>query len=209
MSKLIVTEFVTLDGVMEAPGGEPTHPHSGWVIDYFSDEQMKFKLDEVLAAESLLLGRVTYESFAEAWPARADEFADKMNQMPKFVASTTLTDLEWENSTLLGEDVPGAVARLEERDGGPVLVAGSRTLVQHAAPPRPGRRVGAHGLPRRPRERSPPVPGRLRRQDPAAPDRHAELQLGRRGQHLRAGLTLSAQICVESQVLGFEAVTAK
>lgn len=130
MRKLIVSEFVSLDGVMEAPGGEEGHPHSGWVFDFMSPEQERFKLDEVLAAEALLLGRVTYEGFAAAWPARGGEFADKMNAMPKFVASTTLTDLDWNNSALIRGDVPEAVAKLKQEEGGPLLVAGSRMLVQ-------------------------------------------------------------------------------
>jgi dihydrofolate reductase len=129
MRKLIVSEFVTLDGVMEAPGGEEGHPHSGWVFDYIGPEQQKFKLDEVLASEALLLGRVTYESFAGAWPARSGEFADKMNSMPKFVVSTTLQDLQWNNSALIRGEVAEEVAKLKQQPGGPILVAGSRTLV--------------------------------------------------------------------------------
>ena len=131
MSRLIVTEFVTLDGVMEAPGGEPTHPHSGWVGDYMSAEQLQYKLDEVLEAESLLIGRVTYEGFASAWPEREGEFADKMNSMPKYVVSSTLSGpLEWNNSTLVQGDVAEEVGKLKQQDGGPILVAGSATLVQ-------------------------------------------------------------------------------
>jgi dihydrofolate reductase len=131
MSKLIVTEFVTLDGVMEAPGGEPTHPHSGWVGDYMSPEQLQYKLDEVLEAESLLIGRVTYEGFSAAWPEREGEFADKMNSMPKYVVSSTLSEpLAWNNSTLIKGDVVEEVGRLKQRDGGPIVVAGSATLVQ-------------------------------------------------------------------------------
>jgi dihydrofolate reductase len=132
MRKLIVSEFVSVDGVMEAPGGEPGYKHSGWTFDYpMAGEQMKFKLDETLDSEALLLGRVTYEGFAAAWPGRTDEagFADKMNAMPKYVASTTLRELEWNNSTLLQGDVGEAVAALKEQDGGDILVAGSRTLV--------------------------------------------------------------------------------
>jgi dihydrofolate reductase len=128
MRRLIVSEFVTLDGVMEAPGGEPTHPHSGWVIDHMSPEQLAYKLDEVLAAESLLLGRVTYEGFSAAWPPREGEFADKMNSMPKHVASTTLRDAQW-NATVLVGGVPTAVQTLKAGEGGPILVAGSCTLV--------------------------------------------------------------------------------
>jgi dihydrofolate reductase len=130
MSNLIVSEFVTLDGVMEAPGGEPTHPHSGWVFDFMSPEQERYKLDEVHEAESLLLGRVTYEGFSAAWPERKGEFADKMNSMPKYVVSSTLSEpLEWSNSTLIGGDVAAEVAKLRQQDGGPILVAGSQTLV--------------------------------------------------------------------------------
>jgi dihydrofolate reductase len=134
MRELIVTEFVSLDGVMEAPGGEPGHPHSGWTIDYHDDEQMKYKLDETLEAESLLLGRVTYEGFSEAWPPREGAFADKMNAMPKHVVSSTLTDPEWENTTVIDGAVPAEVAKLKEGDGGPILIAGSRTLVHSLIP---------------------------------------------------------------------------
>ncbi len=128
MSRVVVSEFITLDGVMEAPGGEPTHPHTGWVFDFMSPEQERYKLEEVREAEALLLGRVTYEGFSAAWPERGGEFADKMNAMRKVVASTTLEDPEWNNTTVI-RDVPGDVAAVKEEDGGPVLVAGSRTLV--------------------------------------------------------------------------------
>lgn len=127
MAKLIVSEFVTLDGVMEAPGGEEGHPHSGWVFDFVSPEQEQYKLDEVVESEALLLGRVTYEGFAGAWPQRGGPFADKMNNMPKYVVSTTLEDPDWNNTSVMG-DVE-EVRELKESDGGPVLVAGSRTLV--------------------------------------------------------------------------------
>jgi dihydrofolate reductase len=146
MRNLIVSEFVTLDGVMEAPGGEHSHPHTGWVFDYMGPEQEKYKLDETLEAESLLLGRVTYEGFAAAWPQRKGEFADKMNSMPKHVVSATLSEpLAWSNSAILrgdvadgvtklkegdgGPDVADGVTKLKEGDGGPILVAGSSTLV--------------------------------------------------------------------------------
>jgi dihydrofolate reductase len=131
MAELIVTEFLTLDGVMEAPGGEPSHPNTGWVFDYTGDEQHQYKLDEILEAESHLLGRVTYESFAGAWPQREGPFADKMNSMPKYVVSSTLEEpLEWNNSTVLRGDVATEVAELKRRDRGPILVAGSATLVR-------------------------------------------------------------------------------
>ena len=130
MSKLVVTEFVTLDGIMEAPGGEPSHPHSGWVFDFMSPEQEEWKLREALEAGSHLLGRVTYEGFAAAWPQREGEFADHINSMPKHVVSSTLSEpLEWENSTLISGDVADQVGKLKERDEAPILVAGSATLV--------------------------------------------------------------------------------
>ncbi|GAC1514315.1 MAG: dihydrofolate reductase family protein [Gemmatimonadaceae bacterium] len=129
MRKLIVSTFLTLDGVMEAPGGEPGHPHSGWVIKLMGDDQLQYKLDETLEAESLLIGRVTYESFAGAWPKRSGEFADKMNAMPKHVVSTTLRDPAWNNSRVMTGEVAGEVARLKQQKGGPILVPGSRTLV--------------------------------------------------------------------------------
>ena len=127
--KLIVSEFVSLDGVMEAPGGEAGYPHSGWVGDFMGPEQLQYKLNEVLEGESLLIGRVTYESFAGAWPERKGVFADKMNTMPKHVVSKTLRDPAWSNTEVLGGDLIEEVTRLKEQDGGPILVAGSRTLV--------------------------------------------------------------------------------
>ena len=128
--RVVVTEYVTLDGVMEAPGGEEGHPHTGWVFDFHDSELETFKLDETLAVDAHLLGRVTYEGFAEAWPSRSGPLADKINSMPKYVASTTLKEpLEWNNSTVLQGDVPAAVTKLKKQDGGDILVAGSRTLV--------------------------------------------------------------------------------
>jgi dihydrofolate reductase len=129
MRRVVVSEFVSLDGVMEAPGGEEGYAHTGWVALFPDGGQFAYKLEEVLEAEALLLGRVTYEGFTAAWPPREGEFADKMNDMPKFVASTTLTELEWNNSTLLKGDVAEAVSKLKLEDGGDILVAGSRTLV--------------------------------------------------------------------------------
>lgn len=128
MRKLIVAEFVTVDGVIEAPGGEPTHPHTGWVGDYMGPEEQKVKSDEVFEAESLLLGRVTYESFSEAWPTYEGEMADRMNSMPKHVVSTTLQEPAW-SSTVIRGDVVAEIQRLKAGDGGPILVAGSGTLV--------------------------------------------------------------------------------
>jgi dihydrofolate reductase len=129
MRKLIVSEFVTLDGVMEAPGGEPTHRHAGWALEHMSEEQQAYKLDEVREAEAMLLGRVTYDGFSAAWPGRDGAFADKMNGMPKYVVSKTLHDPAWSNTTVLAGDVATEVAALKGGDGGPILIAGSCTLV--------------------------------------------------------------------------------
>src|SRR3954451_4011035 len=129
MSTLIVTEFVSLDGVMEAPGGEPGYAHAGWVGDYFTDELGAYKLEEQLAADMVLLGRRTYEGFAGAWPNREGEFAEKLNSMEKYVISTTMDRADWTNTTVISSDVGARVAALKQGDGGPILVAGSRTLV--------------------------------------------------------------------------------
>jgi dihydrofolate reductase len=131
MAKLIVSEFVTLDGVMEAPGGEQTHPHTGWVFDHATPEQLEYKFAEVQEAESLLIGKTTYETFASSWPERDGEFADQMNSMPKYVVSSTLPEpLTWNNSTVIRGDVASSVARLKDQNAGPILVAGSASLVQ-------------------------------------------------------------------------------
>jgi dihydrofolate reductase len=122
MGRVIVTEFVSLDGVMEAPGGEPGYAHSGWTMDFADGGQYGYKLEEILAAEVLLVGRVTYEGFAAAWPGQTDEagFADKMNSMPKYVVSTTLDEATWNNSTLLRS--LGEVERLKSDVAGDILV---------------------------------------------------------------------------------------
>jgi dihydrofolate reductase len=135
MSKLIVSEFVSLNGVMEAPGGEPTHPHAGWTFQsIYGDDHYSYKDVEIREAERLLLGRKTYEGFAAAWPKRdrSDPFTDKINSMPKFVVSSTLTDPEWENTTVLSGDPMEEVAKLKEA-GGPILVNGSAQLVHALA----------------------------------------------------------------------------
>jgi dihydrofolate reductase len=132
MRRLVVSEFLTLDGVMEDPGGSEDSPRGGWSFKFPDPDGMRFKLDETLAAEILLLGRVTYEGFAAAWPGRTDEagFADKMNSMAKYVYSETLADPTWENTTVISGDLAAAVGALKEEDGGDILVAGSRTLAQ-------------------------------------------------------------------------------
>jgi dihydrofolate reductase len=134
MGKVVVTEFVSLDGVMEDPGGAESFEHGGWTFKFEQGaDGAQFKLDETLAADALLLGRVTYEEFAAAWPSMpADEagFADKMNGMPKYVVSTTLDKAEWNNSTVIRDDVADEVSGLKQRLGGDILVAGSRKLIQ-------------------------------------------------------------------------------
>ena len=130
MGKLVVSEFVTLDGVMEDPGGAEDFERGGWAFQFErGPEGDKFKLDEVMASDALLLGRVTYEGFAAAWPSRTGDFADKFNTMPKFVVSTTLANPEWNNTTVIGGDVAAEVSRLRERFTGDVLVNGSAQLV--------------------------------------------------------------------------------
>ncbi|MFN2606839.1 MAG: dihydrofolate reductase family protein [Acidimicrobiales bacterium] len=130
MGKLVVTEFVSIDGVFEDPGGAEGYEHGGWTFEYDrGDEGNRFKLDEVMDAGAHLLGRVTYEGFAAAWPSRQDEFADKLNSDPKYVVSTTLHDPTWANTTVISGNVAEEIAKLKDAIGGPVLVAGSGTLV--------------------------------------------------------------------------------
>jgi dihydrofolate reductase len=131
MARIIVTEFVSLDGVMEDPGGAEDYRYGGWTFEIDrGDEGNKFKLDETFDATALLLGRVTYEGFAEAWPSREGEFADKFNSMPKYVVSSTLTDPGWNNSTVLTGDVVEEVSRLRQDVDGDIYVHGSARLVQ-------------------------------------------------------------------------------
>jgi dihydrofolate reductase len=133
VGRIVVTEFVSLDGVMEDPGGAEGYEHGGWSFQVSrGDEGDKFKLDELVDAEAQLLGRVTYEGFAKAWPSITDEagFAEKMNSMPKYVVSSTLTDPEWQNTTVLSGDVAEEVSRLKQQVDGNILVAGSAQLVQ-------------------------------------------------------------------------------
>jgi dihydrofolate reductase len=131
VGRIVVTEFVSLDGVMEAPGGGESFRHGGWSFEINrGDEGDKFKLDEALEADALLLGRVTYEGFAAAWPSREGEFADKFNTMPKYVVSSTLEEPEWNNSTVLKGDVVEEVAKLRQEHEGDLVVHGSARLVQ-------------------------------------------------------------------------------
>ncbi|MGI8505331.1 MAG: dihydrofolate reductase family protein [Solirubrobacteraceae bacterium] len=132
MRRIVVTEFVSLDGVMEDPGGSEGTEHGGWTFKFEDPEGMSYKLDEVMDHEAMLLGRVTYEGFAAAWPGIKDQvgFADKMNAMPKYVVSRTLERADWNNSSVLSGDVAEEVTALRQQEGGDILVAGSASLVR-------------------------------------------------------------------------------
>jgi dihydrofolate reductase len=131
VGRIVVTEFVSLDGVMEDPGGAENFKHGGWSFEIARGEEGdKFKLDEAFASEALLLGRVTYDGFAAAWPSREGEFADKFNSMPKYVVSSTLGEPEWNNSTVLRGDVVEEVGKLWQEQDGDIVVHGSAQLVQ-------------------------------------------------------------------------------
>lgn len=129
MRKVIVTEFVSLDGVVEAPGGEADYKHTGWTFDIEQDPAVyEFKGEELEPAETLLLGRTTYEGFSAAWPERDGDFADKFNSMEKVVVSMTLADPTWNNTTVVRS--VDEVARLREGEGGPIMLQGSATLAK-------------------------------------------------------------------------------
>jgi Dihydrofolate reductase len=131
MRKVVATEYVTLDGVMSDPGGGDKTKHGGWSFQFWSDEAAKFKFDELFASDALLLGRVTYEGFAKAWPTMKDDggFADRMNNMPKYVVSRTLEKLSWNNSRLINGNVAEEVSKLKQQPGQDILTAGSADLV--------------------------------------------------------------------------------
>ena len=130
MRNVVVTEFITLDGVFEDPGGAEKTEHGGWSFKFWSEDSGKFKYDELVASDAMLLGRVTYQGFAAAWPEMTDEagFADRMNSLPKYVASRTLDKLEWQNSHLIEGDVVDAVSALKQQEGQNILVGGSGQL---------------------------------------------------------------------------------
>jgi dihydrofolate reductase len=131
MGRIVVTEFVSLDGVIEDPGGSENFKYGGWSFEISRGEEGdKFKLDEAFGADALLLGRVTYEGFADAWPSRSGEFADKFNTMPKYVVSTSMDDAEWSNSTVLEGDLAKAVADVKQKHDGDIVVHGSAQLTQ-------------------------------------------------------------------------------
>jgi dihydrofolate reductase len=131
MGKIVITEFVSLDGVMEDPGSAEDYAHGGWsfAFDRGADGD-RFKADEGDAAQALLLGRRTYEGFAAAWPSMQGEFAGKFNSMPKYVISSTLSDPQWTNSTVLGGGVAEEVAKLKDELDGDIVVHGSAQLAQ-------------------------------------------------------------------------------
>jgi dihydrofolate reductase len=136
MGKLVVSEFITLDGVIENPGGSEDSPHGGWSFRHPAPEGQQFKFDELRASDVQLLGRVTYEGFAAAWPAMEEstgEFGKKMNATPKVVVSSTLTDPAWNNTTVISGSLAAEVGRLKRRYDGDILVAGSATLVRSLA----------------------------------------------------------------------------
>jgi dihydrofolate reductase len=133
MGKIVVTEFISLDGVIEDPGGAEDYRHGGWAFEFERGaEGDRFKLEELMEAEAQLLGRVTYEGFAAAWPKMEDDagFAAKMNGMPKYVVSSSLERADWENTTILSGDPADSVATLKKKVDGVILVAGSATLVR-------------------------------------------------------------------------------
>jgi dihydrofolate reductase len=131
MGRIVVTEFISLDGVIEAPGGGEDYKYGGWTFEIDrGDEGNQFKLDETMSSAALLLGRRTYEGFAAAWPERDGEFADKFNTMPKYVVSSTLRDPQWTNSTVLSGDVVDVITKLKKEQDGDIVVHGSAQLVQ-------------------------------------------------------------------------------
>jgi dihydrofolate reductase len=131
MGRIVVTEFVSLDGVMEGPGGDNDFVRGAWSFEFDRGEEGdQFKLEETRDSDALLLGRRTYEGFAQAWPERDGEFADKFNSMPKYVVSATVSDPDWNNSTVLEGDVVEAVSKLRSERDGNIVVHGSAQLVQ-------------------------------------------------------------------------------
>jgi dihydrofolate reductase len=136
MGRIVVTEFISLDGVVEDPGGSEDFKHGGWSFAFErGDEGNQFKLDETMGSDALLLGRETYEGFAKAWPEREGEFADKFNTMPKYVVSSTLESPEWSNTTVLSGDVVEEVTKLKQQYERDIVVHGSaqlaQTLIEH------------------------------------------------------------------------------
>ena len=132
MRKIVVTEFMSLDGVIEAPGGAEVYQYSGWTIPYWDSEIAVVKNDELMASDAQLLGRITYEGFAKAWPTMkgTGAFGEKMNSMAKFVVSSTLKEADWNNTTIITDHLVDEITALKTQEGGDILVAGSPRLVQ-------------------------------------------------------------------------------
>ena len=184
MRTLYVTEFISLDGVVEAPGGEEGYRHSGWTFDIEEDPaRNEFKVEETFATQTLLLGRTTYEGFAAAWPERDGEFADKFNTMEKVVVSTTLNNPTWHNTTRRSR--PRRSAR--PQGGRRRTHRGARQRYARPSPPplRPGRPVEPHGVPSHSRQRQAALPDRHRGQAEAHPARDPHLHQRHPAQHLR------------------------
>ena len=136
MRRVVVSEYVSLDGVVEAPGPVGEFEHAGWTRPYWNDEMAQFKFDELFASDALLLGRRTYQEFAAAWPSRTDEsgFADRMNSIPKYVVTTTLEEAAWSNSRLIDENVVDEILELKQQPGLELLIVGSGELVNSLMP---------------------------------------------------------------------------
>jgi dihydrofolate reductase len=131
MGRIVVTEFMSVDGVVEDPGGAEDFKYGGWSFEFNrGDEGDNFKLEETRRSDALLLGRVTYQGFADAWPSRQGEFAELFNNMPKYVVSSTLSDPGWTNSTVISGDLEGEVQKLKDRHDADIVVHGSPTLVR-------------------------------------------------------------------------------
>jgi len=132
MRKIIVSEYLTLDGVIEDPGGGDKSKYGGWSSQFWNEQAMKFKYDELFTCDALLLGRVTYDGFAKAWPAMKDtgDFGERMNGIAKYVVSTTLKSAKWNNSTIINDKVVEKIEALKEQPGKDILVEGSSELVQ-------------------------------------------------------------------------------
>ena len=122
MRKIVITQFITLDGCIESP--------QSWSFPYFTDEITKFKYDELYASDAQLLGRVTYEAFAEHWPGQTDEYANRLNSLPKYVVSNTLKKTDWNNSILINDNIEEEILKLKQQEGHDILVHGSATLVK-------------------------------------------------------------------------------
>lgn len=131
MRKIIVSEFITIDGVIEDPGGAENSPYGGWSFSYWNDEAEKYKHEELFSSDALLLGRETYQGFAAAWPSMTDEngFADRMNSLPKYVVSNTLEKTEWNNSKIIKDNIIEEIQKLKEQPGQSIFIFGSGQLI--------------------------------------------------------------------------------